>query len=51
MTEMMSGVDNTRDTNPAGGLDGLDEQLIKPLWTGPRPVACSSPVRAGCWRS
>jgi transposase-like protein len=31
MTEMMSGVENTEDSNPAAGLDGSDEQLINQL--------------------
>jgi transposase-like protein len=31
MTEMMSDVANTEDSNPVTGLDGLDEQLINQL--------------------
>ena len=31
MTEMMSDVTDTEDSNPATGLDGLDEQLISQL--------------------
>jgi hypothetical protein len=43
MTEMMSGVANTEDSNPVAGLDGLDEQLIS---TSPR-MAAPSP---GAWK-
>jgi hypothetical protein len=31
MNEIMSGVENTEDSNPAAGLDGSDEQLINQL--------------------
>nr|WP_278186009.1 hypothetical protein [Lentzea alba] len=31
MTDMMSGVENAEDSEPATGLDGLDEQLVAQL--------------------
>jgi transposase-like protein len=31
MTDVMSGVENTEDSTPATGLDGLDEQLVAQL--------------------
>jgi hypothetical protein len=36
---------------PAGELDAIDEQLIARLAGRARKAACSSLVRAVCWRS
>lgn len=51
MTEMMSAVENTEDSNPEAGLDGSDEQLTNQLVDRAKAGGLHSPVRAMCCSS